>query len=81
MALVAVSRHQRHKNPHHHKSQADHQRGSAFVSGISRNAQELAQRDPELCNYESEHDDADAGANPGEEGAFVGEMVARLAGV
>ena len=42
---------------------------------------EIRARDAELCNYGAEHDDADASANPGEEGAHVGEMVARFAGV
>lgn len=52
------------------------------MRGISGNAQQFAQGDAELCNYEAEHDDddADAGANPGEEGALVGEMAARFAG-
>src|SRR5579884_1717547 len=42
-------------------------------------AQELAQRNAKLGDHKAENDNADAGAYPRQEGAFISEMVAGLA--
>ncbi|GAC1701715.1 MAG: hypothetical protein NVS9B4_05560 [Candidatus Acidiferrum sp.] len=46
------------------------------MSGITLNPQEFSQGDPKLGNHEAEHNNADAGANPCQKRALVGEMVA-----
>ena len=46
---------------------------------LALHAQQLAKSNAELGHHEAEHDNADAGANPGEEGALVGQMIAGFA--
>jgi len=72
---VSHQRHERHEDSHGHEADANPEREPAFLVPLALQAKKLPERDAEFGHDEPKHDDADAGPNPGEERAFVGEVV------
>ena|SRR5271156_3355516 len=65
-----------HKDADDHETYAEGERDAGLMRLEIFESEKLAQRNSKLCDHESEDDHADTGAYPGEERAFVGQVVA-----
>jgi hypothetical protein len=74
--LVAPDRENRHQDTDDHEADAEGERDPGLARLEILETKKLTKGDAKFGDDETKDDHADAGAHPGEESAFVGQMIA-----